>query len=112
MDPAGAPERRLLDGPPPLPLPRLELPKILQRIIRADSDPVPEFIIEVKRASTTKGLIDVDLQRLVAARRLCPDTRAFCLSFPKQIGLEDLFSRRDIPSEESIRYQSPTAIRE
>ena len=66
-----------------------ELPKILQGKIRADlviaekpvragSDPVPEFIIEVKRAS--------------------------------QIGQEDLFSRRDIPSEENIRYQSPTAI--
>jgi hypothetical protein len=38
---------------------------------------VPEFIIEVKRASTSKGLIDADLQRLAAARRLCPDARAF-----------------------------------
>lgn len=65
-----------------------ELPRILQGKIRADlviaekpvragSDPVPEFIIEVKRASTSKGLIDADLQRLAAARRLCPDARAF-----------------------------------
>jgi hypothetical protein len=126
MDPASAPGRRLLAGPPPLPLPDYplsegalvaevcnlicanlpdhlelhcevqyakfvksrELPKILQRKIRADlviakkpvragSDPVPEFIIEVKRASTSKGLIDADLQCLAAARRLCPDARAF-----------------------------------
>lgn len=65
-----------------------ELPEILQGKIRADlvvaekpvragSDPVPEFIIEVKRASTSKGSIDADFQRLAAARRLCPRARAF-----------------------------------
>ena len=65
-----------------------ELPKILQSKIRADlviaekaaragSDPVPEFIIEVKRASASKGWIDADLHRLAAARGLCPDARAF-----------------------------------
>src|SRR5260370_7889872 len=65
-----------------------ELPKILQSKIRADlviaekaaragSDPVPEFIIEVKRASASKGWIDADLHRLPAARALCPDPRPF-----------------------------------
>jgi hypothetical protein len=64
------------------------LPRILQGRIRADlvvaerparsgADPVPKFIIEVKRASSPQALITADLQRLVAARRLCPDIRAF-----------------------------------
>lgn len=64
------------------------LPKILQGRIRADlvvaekaassdADPVPKFIIEVKRASSPQALITADLQRLVAARRLRPDIRAF-----------------------------------
>jgi hypothetical protein len=50
---------------------------IAKKAFRANSDPVPEFIIEVKRASTSKGLMDADLQRLAAARRLCPNARAF-----------------------------------
>src|SRR5260370_34605357 len=65
-----------------------ELPKILQSKIRADlvitekparagSDPVPEFIIAVKRASASNGWIDPDLHRLAAARGLCPSARAF-----------------------------------
>ena len=66
------------------------LPKILQGKIRTDlvvaekparsgADPVPKFIIEVKRASSPQALITADLQRLVAARYLCPDIRAFLL---------------------------------
>jgi hypothetical protein len=88
-----------------------ELPKILQGKIRADlviaekpvragSDPVPEFIVAVKRASTSKGLIEADLQRLAAA--FGPMRAPFSLSFPKQIGQKDLFSRKDVPSEENI----------
>lgn len=64
------------------------LPKILRGRIRADlvvaekrartgADPVPKFIIEVKRASSPQALITADLERLVAACRLCPDIRAF-----------------------------------
>lgn len=64
------------------------MPKILQGRIRADLvvseksartgfDPVPKFIIEVKRASSPAAQISADLRRLAAARRLCPDIRAF-----------------------------------
>lgn len=40
-------------------------------------DPVPKFIIEVKRASASKSQINADLSRLAAAHRLRPDIRAF-----------------------------------
>jgi hypothetical protein len=64
------------------------LPKILQGRIRADlavaekrprsgADAVPKFIIEVKRATSPPALMPANLQRLVAARRLGPDIRAF-----------------------------------
>jgi hypothetical protein len=64
------------------------VPKVLQGKIRVDLlvaeeskenevEPVPKFIIEVKRASAPKRQIDADLSRLVAARRMCPETRAF-----------------------------------
>jgi hypothetical protein len=90
--------------------------KVIQAAIPADGakkaniERECEFIIEVKRASTSKGLIDADLQRLAAAFALI--RAPFSLSFQRQTGQEDLFSRRDIPSEESIRYQSPAAITE
>jgi len=42
-----------------------------------ESEPVPKFIIEVKRASAPKSQIDADLSRLSTARRLCPNVRAF-----------------------------------
>jgi hypothetical protein len=67
---------------------RALLPKILQGKIRADlviaekptsdsDEPVPKFIIEVKRASASKSQISADLSRLAAARQLRSDIRAF-----------------------------------
>lgn len=64
------------------------LPEILQGRTRADlvvaekqepsdADLVPKFVIEVKRASSPWSLMAADLQRLAAARRLCPGVRAF-----------------------------------
>jgi hypothetical protein len=64
------------------------MPKLLRGRIRADlvvaekaertgEEPVPKFIIEVKRASAPKSQIDADLSRLAVLRRLCPDIRAF-----------------------------------
>lgn len=63
-------------------------PKVLQGKIRADlvvadksegseSEPVPKFIIEVKRASAPKTQINADLSRFSPARRLCPNIRTF-----------------------------------
>jgi hypothetical protein len=67
---------------------RTPLPKILQGKIRVDlviaekpmrrdADMVPQFIVEVKRASASKSQINADLSRLAAARRLRPSIRAF-----------------------------------
>lgn len=67
---------------------RDRMPKVLQGKIRADlvvgdksegseSEPVPKFIIEVKRAAAAKSQINADLSRLCTARRLCPHVRAF-----------------------------------
>ena len=64
------------------------MPEILEGKIRADlvvaeiparrgDEPIPKFIIEVKRASASKAQINADLSRLAAAHRLCPDIRAF-----------------------------------
>ncbi|HUN86784.1 MAG TPA: hypothetical protein VMU48_20555 [Terracidiphilus sp.] len=64
------------------------VPGPLQGRIRADLvvarkaaqrhvDPVPEFIIEVKRASAPRNLIDADILRLAVLRRHHPDIRAF-----------------------------------
>jgi hypothetical protein len=64
------------------------LPEILQGKIRADlvvaersarrgGDPIPKFIIEVKRASAPTSQINADLSRLAAVRRICPDIRVF-----------------------------------
>jgi hypothetical protein len=64
------------------------VPEILEGKIRADlvvaeiparrgDEPIPKFIIEVKRASASKAQINADLSRLAAAHRLCPDIRAF-----------------------------------
>jgi len=63
-------------------------PEVLQGRIRADlvvsekggrngADPIPKFIIEVKRASAPASQINADLSRLAAARRHRPDIRAF-----------------------------------
>lgn len=67
---------------------RNRLPQILQGRIRADlvvaekaerkdKEPVPKFIIEVKRASAPAAQINGDIARLIALRRLCPNIRAF-----------------------------------
>jgi hypothetical protein len=64
------------------------MPKILRGRIRADlvvaersgrkeAEPIPKFIIEVKRAAAPTRQINADLSRLAAVRRLCPDIRAF-----------------------------------
>lgn len=64
------------------------LPEILRGRIRTDlvvadktgrseEDPLPKFIIEVKRASAPASQINADLARLVAVRRLCHGIRAF-----------------------------------
>jgi len=64
------------------------LPEIFQRKTRADlvvaeiparsgAEPIPKYIIEVKRASASKSQINADLSRLAVARRLRPDIRAF-----------------------------------
>jgi hypothetical protein len=64
------------------------MPVILRGRIRADlvvaekpahrgDDPVPKFIIEVKRASAPTSQINADLSRLAAVRRCCPDIRTF-----------------------------------
>jgi len=42
-----------------------------------DTDPVPKFVTEVKRASAPNSQINADLARLAAARRLSPRIRAF-----------------------------------
>jgi hypothetical protein len=60
-----------------------QLPEILRGRIRADlvvaerpedddTDPVPKFVTEVKRASAPNSQINADLARLAAARRLSP----------------------------------------
>lgn len=64
------------------------MPEILDGKIRVDlmvaekperrgADPVPKFIVEVKRAAASKSQINADLSRLATARRLRPDVRAF-----------------------------------
>lgn len=42
-----------------------------------DSEPVPKFIIEVKRASAPRAQIDADLRRLAAVRGAHPAIRSF-----------------------------------
>ena len=93
------------------------LPKILQGKIRADlviaekpvpsgDKPAPKFIIEVKRASAPKSQINADLSRLAAARRLCPDIRAFLFAIseakrPKRFVHKEghsLSGQHDIPN--------------
>lgn len=65
-----------------------DLPEVLKGRIRADlvvaekanhedAEPIPRFIIEVKRASAPNAQINADLSRLAAARRVCHDIRAF-----------------------------------
>jgi hypothetical protein len=65
-----------------------EIPEILRGRIRADlvvaerserkeAEPIPKFIIEVKRAAAPTRQIHADLSRLAAVCRLCPDIRAF-----------------------------------
>jgi hypothetical protein len=44
---------------------------------KKDGEPIPRFIIEVKRASAPTAQIDADLQRLAAVRRTYPDVRTF-----------------------------------
>lgn len=64
------------------------MPEILEGKIRADlvvaeiparsgDEPIPKYIIEVKRASASKAQINADLSRLAAAHRLRPDIQAF-----------------------------------
>src|ERR1035437_7423551 len=64
------------------------MPEILKGRIRADlvvaeksarrgADPIPKFIIEVKRASAPTRQINADLSRLSAVSRACPDIRTF-----------------------------------
>jgi hypothetical protein len=64
------------------------LPEMFQRKTRADlvvaeiparsgDEPIPKYIIEVKRASASKSQINADLSRLAGARRLRPEIRAF-----------------------------------
>jgi len=63
-------------------------PEVLKGRIRADlvvaeksnhkeGEPIPRFIIEVKRSSAPRTQINLDLRRLAAVRCLCQDIRAF-----------------------------------
>lgn len=50
---------------------------VAEKAERNDEEPVPKFIIEVKRASAPIAQINWDIARLIALRHLCPNIRAF-----------------------------------
>jgi hypothetical protein len=50
---------------------------VAERPARREADPIPKFIIEVKRASARTSQINADLSRLAAVRGICPGIRAF-----------------------------------
>lgn len=50
---------------------------VAEKSVRREAEPIPKFIIEVKRAVAPTSQINADLFRLAAVRRLCPDIRAF-----------------------------------
>jgi hypothetical protein len=67
-----------------------ELPECIRPRARADivvaeaplqkgAEPLPKFVVEVKRGSAPKREIDADLRRLVSIRRMIPDYRAFLI---------------------------------
>jgi hypothetical protein len=50
---------------------------IVENATSKGGDPIPKFIIEVKRAAAPVAQINADLRRLAAARKALRDVRAF-----------------------------------
>ena len=50
---------------------------VAEKSARRGADPIPKFVIEVKRALAQTRQINADLSRLAAVRRLRPDIRTF-----------------------------------
>jgi hypothetical protein len=100
------------------------LPEIFQRKTRADlvvakiperneDEPIPRYIIEVKRASASKSQINADLSRLAVARRLRPGIRAFLFVIseanrPKRFVHQEgrsLSGKHPIPNSDGCYYR-------
>jgi hypothetical protein len=100
------------------------LPEIFQRKTRADlvvakiperneDEPIPRYIIEVKRASASKSQINADLSRLAVARRLHPGIRAFLFVIseanrPKRFVHQEgrsLSGKHPIPNSDGCYYR-------
>jgi hypothetical protein len=100
------------------------LPEVFRRKSRADlvvakiperneGEPIPRYIIEVKRASASKSQINADLSRLAVARRLRADIRAFLFVIseanrPKRFVHEEghsLSGKHPIPNSDGCYYR-------
>lgn len=52
---------------------------VAEKEIGAGTEPIPRFVIEVKRAAAPRAQIDADLRRLAAVSRVRPNLRTFLL---------------------------------
>ena len=50
---------------------------VAEEALQAGAEPIPKFIIEIKRAAAPTAQINADLRRLAAVRVVCPDIRTF-----------------------------------